>query len=166
MEGVDLPIASKFERVIAYVIDMTILALPLMWIAYTYTDYGAAFNAYLTNPEDSSKQQAYINAAQPVTIRLFISYMAYCFFMEGSTLRATIGKKIMKQHVVAADGTPLSVQESLLRNSFKFISYYVFSLGFFWALFDRKGQGWHDKIARTYVVDSVLMDRRDASTDT
>jgi hypothetical protein len=30
----------------------------------------------------------------------------------------------------------------------------VFSLGFIWVAFDPKRQGWHDKIARTLVIDS------------
>jgi hypothetical protein len=32
------------------------------------------------------------------------------------------------------------------------VSGIVMSLGFIWILFDRKRQGWHDKLARTYVV--------------
>jgi hypothetical protein len=32
------------------------------------------------------------------------------------------------------------------------VSAIVVSLGFIWILFDSKRQGWHDKIAKTYVV--------------
>ncbi|HEY92749.1 MAG TPA: RDD family protein [Dehalococcoidia bacterium] len=34
----------------------------------------------------------------------------------------------------------------------KFISTVVLCIGFFWVAGDRQKQGWHDKIANTYVV--------------
>jgi uncharacterized RDD family membrane protein YckC len=34
----------------------------------------------------------------------------------------------------------------------KTISGAVFLLGYLWILFDRERQGWHDKLANTYVV--------------
>jgi uncharacterized RDD family membrane protein YckC len=34
----------------------------------------------------------------------------------------------------------------------KIISYVVIYLGFLWIIWDQRKQGWHDKIANTYVV--------------
>jgi uncharacterized RDD family membrane protein YckC len=36
----------------------------------------------------------------------------------------------------------------------KLVSYLAFGIGILWLIFDPKRQGWHDKIAGTYVVDN------------
>jgi uncharacterized RDD family membrane protein YckC len=36
----------------------------------------------------------------------------------------------------------------------KFVSYLAAGIGIFWLMLDPKRQGWHDKIAGTYVVDN------------
>jgi uncharacterized RDD family membrane protein YckC len=64
----------------------------------------------------------------------------------------TLGKKVMKIKVVREDGKPVDLTTSILRYIGYFISAFVFFLGFLWILFDSKKQGWHDKIAKTYVV--------------
>lgn len=64
----------------------------------------------------------------------------------------TPGKMLMNIRVIKTDGTPISDAEAVLR----FIGYYINSvvimLGWIWAFFDDNNQGWHDKIAKTYVV--------------
>ncbi len=54
--------------------------------------------------------------------------------------------------VVDAAGNRISVARSIGRNSFKLVSYFPIGLGFLWAAFSRKKQGWHDMVAKTYVV--------------
>jgi hypothetical protein len=56
--------------------------------------------------------------------------------------------------VVRTDGSPLTWGQAFLRYLGYLVSAAVFSLGFVWVSFDSKRQGWHDKIARTYVIDS------------
>jgi uncharacterized RDD family membrane protein YckC len=56
--------------------------------------------------------------------------------------------------VVTTDGSPLSWGRALLRYIGYIISAAAFSLGFLWLAYDPKRQGWHDKIARTVVIDS------------
>ncbi len=66
---------------------------------------------------------------------------------------ATVGKKVFGMRVVTADGQNIGFGRSLLRHTVGyFISGIVFGLGFIWIGFDPHKQGWHDKIARTYVV--------------
>lgn len=66
---------------------------------------------------------------------------------------ATVGKKVFGIKVVRADGGPISFGQSLLRHTIGYLaSAVVFALGFIWIGFDPHKQGWHDKIARTYVV--------------
>jgi uncharacterized RDD family membrane protein YckC len=65
---------------------------------------------------------------------------------------ATIGKKVFGLKVVKADGTPPGFGRALLRQTIGYFVSSFFWLGFIWIAFDPQRQGWHDKIAGTYVV--------------
>ncbi|MEK6192009.1 MAG: RDD family protein [Chloroflexota bacterium] len=54
--------------------------------------------------------------------------------------------------VLAADGGKVDVVRALLRYVGLLISIAVLFLGVIWVAFDRRKQGWHDKIAGTVVV--------------
>jgi uncharacterized RDD family membrane protein YckC len=64
----------------------------------------------------------------------------------------TIGKMTLGIKVVGADGNPPSWGAAFLRYIGYIVNVIVFSLGFLWIVFDGKRQGWHDKLAGTYVV--------------
>lgn len=57
--------------------------------------------------------------------------------------------------VLAADGGKIDVVRALLRYVGLIISFVVLLLGVIWVAFDRRKQGWHDKIAGTVVVRPV-----------
>ncbi len=59
---------------------------------------------------------------------------------------------IMGIKVVSVDGGPVSVGKAFVRWIGYFVSAIVFCLGFLWIIWDKEKQGWHDKIAGTYVV--------------
>ncbi len=54
--------------------------------------------------------------------------------------------------VDAESGKTLSVGQAAARYLCYIISALPLCLGFIWVAFDRKKQGWHDKIAQTVVV--------------
>ncbi len=67
---------------------------------------------------------------------------------------ATIGKKLLKLRVVNTDYQPVAVGQILLRESVgKIYSSLLFNLGFLYVLKHPQRQAWHDKIAKTYVVE-------------
>lgn len=67
--------------------------------------------------------------------------------------QATPGKAMLSLRVVDADtGKTLSVGQAVVRYLCYIISMLPLGLGFIWVAFDRKKQGWHDKIAQTVVV--------------
>lgn len=70
-----------------------------------------------------------------------------------STSGQTLGKTMLGLKVVDRAGSPLSTGKAVLRYLGYLISAAIFSLGFVWIAFDQKRQGWHDKIAGTYVVE-------------
>jgi uncharacterized RDD family membrane protein YckC len=61
----------------------------------------------------------------------------------------TLGKKAVGIKVQGVSGR---WGASLARTLMKIVSAVPFGLGFFWMLWDEKGQTWHDKIADTTVV--------------
>lgn len=64
----------------------------------------------------------------------------------------TPGKKLLGIRVVRTDGSPVDYATAFNRFIGYTISGGVFLIGFLWALFDRNGQTWHDKMARTMVI--------------
>ena len=69
-----------------------------------------------------------------------------------TTLGQTPGKMALGIKVIGVDGAPLSWGKALLRYLGYIVSGLVLALGFIWIAFDSKRQGWHDKMANTYVV--------------
>ena len=66
---------------------------------------------------------------------------------------ATPGKMLVKAKIVTADGL---AQPSTARLVGRFLAYFVSILpaflGFLWIAFDKRKQGWHDKLAGTVVI--------------
>ena len=86
--------------------------------------------------------------ASLLSIVISIGYYIYFWTSSGQT----IGHSVMKIKVVAVDGSKLDVTKAILRYVGYMVSAAIFFLGFIWVLFDANKQGWHDKIAGTYVV--------------
>ncbi|VUT27610.1 MAG: RDD family protein [Candidatus Syntrophoarchaeum sp. GoM_oil] len=78
-----------------------------------------------------------------------IGYYVY-FFGKGQTP----GMMVVKIKLCRTDGTyPIGYTHGFLRYIGMLISGNIaFGLGFLWILIDKNKQGWHDKIADTYVV--------------
>jgi uncharacterized RDD family membrane protein YckC len=77
--------------------------------------------------------------------------MIYFTWFHGSAGR-TPGKMLLGLRVVQATGEPMTFGLAFLRWVGYIVSKIVLYLGFFWIAFDRRKQGWHDKIAGTLVV--------------
>lgn len=68
-------------------------------------------------------------------------------------LRGTPGKLLMGLNVVdARSGQAVGVLQAILRYLGYFVSALPLGLGFLWILWDKRKQGFHDKIAKTLVV--------------
>ncbi len=71
-------------------------------------------------------------------------------------LGATPGKMAMSARIVDADtGAPLTATQSVIRYLGYFVSMIPFGVGCLWVAFDRRKQGWHDKMANSVVVRPV-----------
>jgi uncharacterized RDD family membrane protein YckC len=65
----------------------------------------------------------------------------------------TLGKRLVGIRIIAVGQHRASPKQIILRHLIGYpISMLVLALGFFWLLWDRQQQGWHDKLASTLVV--------------
>lgn len=76
----------------------------------------------------------------------------FTYFWSAAGKGQTIGSRALNIRVVKTDGSYLDYVGAFLRYVGFFISCIAFLLGVIWAAFDAQKQGWHDKIAGTYVV--------------
>jgi uncharacterized RDD family membrane protein YckC len=81
---------------------------------------------------------------------VFIS-MFYFTYFHGAAGQ-TPGKMIFGLRVVQPTGEQMTFGLAFLRWVGYIISAFVFYLGFVWIAFDKRKQGWHDKIAGTVVI--------------
>ena len=67
--------------------------------------------------------------------------------------QATPGKMALSLKIVDAQtGQPMSTGQAIGRYFAYFVSAIGLMLGYLWVAFDRRKQGWHDKLAGTVVV--------------
>ncbi|MEO8393802.1 MAG: RDD family protein [Chloroflexota bacterium] len=82
----------------------------------------------------------------------FLIGLAYQWYFLTQQNGQTPGKRIMGIRVIKVSGAPLQAADVIVRYIGYSVNTIVFGLGWFWALFDKDKQGWHDKLAGTYVV--------------
>ena len=90
------------------------------------------------------------NIAQLIGEIVGLVYFLYFWSAHGSG--QTPGMRALRLRVIRTDGTYLSVGRAFLRNIGLGISIICLGLGVFWIGFDKQKQGWHDKIADTFVI--------------
>jgi uncharacterized RDD family membrane protein YckC len=87
----------------------------------------------------------------PLFAVIVLSYIVLflILFARGTTP----GKSLLGLRVIKTDGSYTGFWTMFLREFIgKFISGFFFCLGYFWAIWDKDRQAWHDKIAGTVVV--------------
>jgi len=89
--------------------------------------------------------------AIPTLVSLAFS-LAFYLIMWVSFDGATPGKKLMAIKIVKGDGSKITYPVAFIRYLGYIVSAFVFLLGYLWVIWDKKKQGWHDKIAGTVVV--------------
>ena len=123
--------ASIGIRFVSYVIDAIILNL---------IGYALMFIAMTSGVE--------YRVASFIGLPISIGYFTY-LFGKGQSL----GMKAMKIKLCGTDETyPIGYRKGFLRAVGMIISGLVVCMGYLWLLIDKNKQGWHDKIAGTYVV--------------
>jgi len=138
-EGASL--ASVKKRSLAFFIDEMLLSLLLI----------LALGDSFSNAKNIEEVILLTNTFVFEYMAMKIIYQAFFVMQYG----ATIGKIAMKIRVVDIQtfGNP-NVIASLNRGIFRVMSEMLFYLGFLWGTFDPARQTWHDKTARTLVINA------------
>ncbi len=130
--------AGFFRRFAALAIDWLVLSVIADLVRFTYR-FGSG-----TDPG-----MIHMDVAMGLSAVLFILYFTLLTGEGGQTL----GKMLMGIRVQGIDGSNVGFSRALLRTLGYIVSIFFGSfLGFFWALWDRNNQTWHDKIAGTLVI--------------
>jgi uncharacterized RDD family membrane protein YckC len=85
-------------------------------------------------------------------VLLGLAYYVYFWSSNGPWPGQTIGSKLLNIKVIRTNGSDLTISQALIRYVGFVISEIPLAIGLIWAAFDPNKQGWHDKIADTYVV--------------
>ena len=79
--------------------------------------------------------------------------IAYYGYLEGSPSGQTIGKRAVGIRVIDFNtGGPIGFGRAVLRYVGRYVSAIACLLGYFWMLWDKEKQCWHDKFASDVVV--------------
>ncbi|HTD41298.1 MAG TPA: RDD family protein [Mucilaginibacter sp.] len=139
-------LANFWWRLLAYIIDYFILFVSLvvfgtlLSLAMTFTGthwFESGFGS------DTKFEQNVLS----VIVLAF-----YNATFESTRLQGSIGKVVCKLKVVNATGERIEFATALGRNFGKILSSLVCGMGFFCVLWDKNKQGWHDQLAKTYVI--------------
>lgn len=133
-------LASPGKRLGAYFLDLLIPAIAFVVML------GAFGTGVATETEGGSA------AGVLFAFVLFVAYVVWALklFAHGTTP----GKMMLGMRVVKENGDAAGFGTMLLREWIgKLISGMLLSIGYLWILFDRDRQGWHDKLASTFVVE-------------
>jgi len=81
-----------------------------------------------------------------------IGLVYYLYFWSSYGHGQTLGNRALGIRVVKTTGTELTLTDAFIRYVGLILSCIVVFIGVIWVAFDPNKQGWHDKIASTYVV--------------
>ncbi|WP_084212243.1 RDD family protein [Geoalkalibacter subterraneus] len=133
--------AGFWARVQATMIDSLLFALILMSTAFLV--YGKQGFLHLVMQGHAGWSGFFLNWVIPAALTLVF----------WSTLQATPGKMMFKMKIVDAQtGCVPSFSQLLIRYLGYIVATIPLGLGLLWVGFDSRKQGWHDKLAKTVVV--------------
>jgi len=93
-----------------------------------------------------------VGSTQSQGLQTLLQAAYFTYFWSAAGKGQTLGMRALNIRVVKTDGTQLDYVGAFLRYIGFFISCIALFIGVIWAAFDAQKQGWHDKIAGTYVV--------------
>lgn len=135
--------AGFWVRVGATIIDTLLIMavlIPLLVAIYGWAYFDAASTSLFVGPADFLLSWV----APAVAVIVFWIYK-----------QATPGKMALSIRIVdATTGSPPSTGQCVGRYFAYFVSIFPLGLGLIWVAFDKRKQGWHDKLAGTVVIRS------------
>lgn len=138
-ESAELEYAGFWLRVWACLIDLALIVLataPILWLLHARDRHAA--DAFIIGPAE-------------ILVSWLLPATAVLSFWAAR--HATPGKMAISAIIVdEKTGAPPSLGQLVGRFLGYFVAVMPLGLGLIWVAFDRKKQGWHDKLAGTLVV--------------
>lgn len=141
MQDNELEYAGFWVRTGASIIDSVLILLvtfPLLISVYGWAYFENTQTSLFAGPADF-----FITWVAPaIAVVIFWIYR-----------QATPGKMLLSLKIVDAEtGNPTSTGQLIVRYLGYYVSIIPLLLGIFWVAFDKRKQGWHDKLAGTVVI--------------
>lgn len=146
-KGSTVPWGGFFRRAGAFFMDLlvlSVLSFVLFYFAYVGYSVGLAAHHQALSEENLDVFLFFL-------ILGWLSLVAGYFILFHGMGGQTIGKWLLGLRVVGADQEPITYRQALTRCVGMLASAFL-GLGFLWILFSREKRGWHDLLARTWVV--------------
>lgn len=141
LEREKLELASIRQRAAAFAIDellLSVLMIVILWDA-------------MAKAETLESMIALTNSFLLEYMAIKIVYQTFFTMQYG----ATIGKIVMKIRVIELSSlSNPGFLSAFNRSVFRVVSEIFFYLGFVWAMLDPYRRSWHDRTARTLVIDA------------
>jgi uncharacterized RDD family membrane protein YckC len=148
-----LEFAGFWSRLAAALIDIFALAVIssiifLIFAPYQWFGFSGFWGTGDVFEEPVWRALPYLVGGNLLSLIVNIAYFVGFWLRRGQTP----GKMLMNIKLVRTDASNLTFSIALLRYLGYIVSGAIFFIGFLWIAFDNHKQGFHDKIAETYVV--------------
>jgi uncharacterized RDD family membrane protein YckC len=137
-------VASFWWRLLAFVIDYVIVILILI-IFFALINVAGIFTHNSINLDSPDSDLLF-------RVIFFLGLVAYNSVFEATSMQGGIGKLICKLIVVDESGERISFGKALSRNFSKLLSSFLCGAGFLTVFWNPMKQGWHDQVAKAYVI--------------
>jgi len=134
------------RRLLAAMLDTVIIFFASMMVSTAAGVAGLLLGMYSPDAEEISTR--FVLAAG---LLVSLTYYVVCWAKGGGQ---TLGNFTLMMRIVGTNGAPIGLWRSIVRYVGYYVSIIPLSIGLLWAAFDPHRQGWHDKMARTYVIES------------
>jgi uncharacterized RDD family membrane protein YckC len=144
----DLRWGGFFRRLIAFILDLIVIFLMCVLMGLmAYIGYKVGLAAH--------DRGVSLENAGPLMLVLTFgwAFLATAYFvvfhgMDGKT----VGKWLLGLRVISAGQAPVTYRQALLRWLASIVVTVPLGIGVLWILFSSEKRGWHDRIARTWVI--------------
>lgn len=141
MHDPSLEYAGFWTRVAAFLVDtilIVVITFPMLVYLYGWSYFDPEATGLIAGPADFI-----ISWVMPAVV-----VIAFWKFKQATPGKMLVSVKVMD----AKTGQPASTARLVGRYFAYFISMIPLFLGILWVAFDKRKQGWHDKLAGTVVI--------------